>query len=683
MGKALFGLVCFLLGLTVFGQTQTPLEVLGNRREGEGSSENLKKNPTGFQKEILIDKTRPLALPELLEKEAGIRVRQFGGLGSYSAISIRGANPNQTRVYWNGIPVQNSQNGEVNLADLPLDGIDKIEIFKSSTPAGFSGSSIGGAINLISAFKGKYPISRITLGGGSFGTAKTTMSHSAPLAKGGFTVVGLLEKSDQNYTYLNNQGTVVINTIDDTLDKRKNAQYEKAGFTTNVHWEIGKTTLQFLNDSLYRFQGLPGPGFRQTQSVERKFTKTFQAFATDTKEFLVPWLRLETKWYGTLARDQLFDPRSEFSFGTPNSSADTKQLGVQLQPTIYLLNYAQILRFSLNYEREQFSRSRKTADNRIQSNEPNRKREWATFQVQDEIRLWKESLILSPQVRFESYQDSFGIDNNSPFLLNIDPTQNLTKVNRFFTNPSFGAKWIVWRSGSEEGGFKSNISREFRVPTFLELFGERGTILGNTSLRTENSFNRDFGGYLKKELIKQVFWDSEISFFSKNIRDLILFVPNSQFSIRPENIDSAKITGIESAQSITYNKNWRMVWNQTYQDARNVSNTTFLEGKVLPWRPRNQSSFQINYLQSWGELGLEYNFIGANFRDRTNELTGFLPAREIYNAFWLWKVYNNEDSSKQFHLHFEIRNITDKRVEDFIGFPLPGRLYLVQGSYRF
>ncbi|MDF3819510.1 TonB-dependent receptor plug domain-containing protein [Leptospira sp. 96542] len=682
--KTFLSSLFFFCFLPLFAQEPQTLEVTGNQT-GKSKNRNFAKNPTGFQKEIELKdtNTRYLSLPDVLEKEAGIRIRQFGGLGSYSTLSLRGTNPNQTKVYWNGIPINNSMGGEVNLADLPFDNLEKIEIYKSGTPSGFSGSAIGGSINLVSKSKLDKPTTRINLMGGSFGTVKTTASRMDGFESGNYFIQALHETSDQNFSYLNNKGTLLLNTYDDIIDERKNAQFKKTGFTGNVNFDLGKTKISFLNDYIHRKQGLPGPGNRQTESVKRVFSKLSSAVTTETNELFFENLSLDTKLFGLYATDDLFDPKSEFSYGTPDSLTKISQYGFNLSPTLYLLDYSQILRLHLQTEQEFFTRFEKRSNHETERKEPKKRRDTQSASIQDEIRFFKERLIFVPQIRWERYVDSFGLDETSIRNQMTDPLGNVFKSKTEFTNPSFGIKIVWMRNEKFEFGSLGNISKDYRIPSFIELFGERGTIIGNTNLKPEQSRNGDFGFYTNTKPNKDWKMNSDVSIFQKRIYDMILFLPNSQFTLRPENVDEAIIKGLETSHNLIWNKGLKLNVNYTYQDAKNISNSPSLNGKFLPLRSKSQGSGLIAFFNSWGEIGFEYQYIGANFRDRTNEYLGYLPARQFYNLYLTFTPYKNTETGNEFLIGLEVRNLTDKRVEDLVGYPLPGRNYYLTGSYKF
>ncbi|TGK19643.1 TonB-dependent receptor plug domain-containing protein [Leptospira stimsonii] len=674
-------------------QKAETVQVLG--KVPDTNSQNFRSNPSGFQTAIKLDETsaRYTSLPEVLEREAGLRVRSFGGLGSYSTLSIRGTNPNQSRIYLDGIPLNNSQGGEVNLADLPFDSLESVEVYRSGNPIGFSGSAIGGSVNLVTRKDSGKPKTRINVGGGSFNTGKVSVSHTGNYNGIGASFMALGEKSDQNFSFKNDHGTVVLNTLDDTIDRRKNAGFERSALFGTLKYQIGKTEIKFLNDFNHRIHGLPGPGSNQTNQVHRKYDRYTGSFASDTKGLFVDWFRLETRSFYTAAKDDLFDPASEFSKGAPNSRAEVRQMGVQLMPTLYLTDYYQILRGFVSLEKEFFDRERLTPSNYVSRIEPLKERNYSSYRIEDEIRLFEAKVLLIPSVTWDHYKDRF--PSEEPWYRKENPLSGDQKKNTF-TNPKFGFVWKLFERETWDIQFQANVSKQFRIPSFLEMFGEQGSVIANPNLKPEQSGNGD-GGFVLKTEHSFLKTKTSVSYFSKDIKDMILFLPNSQFTLRPENVDSAKIRGLEFSHREDWKYGFKFLFNYTYQSAINNSSSPYLNGKVLPLRPRHEFSSTISWKGKRIETGLELLYIGAVFRDRTNEYINYIPARQIWNCFFTLVLFSEpgestKDSfgnlkesalSKEFLLTLEVKNFTDKRISDLIGYPLPGRSWYATLSMRF
>ncbi|MEM7183552.1 MAG: TonB-dependent receptor, partial [Spirochaetota bacterium] len=594
-------------------------------KEEYQKTQSVKSDPSGFTDVIDLEKIKNqyTSLDEVLEREAGIRVRRYGGLGSYSTLSIRGSNANQVRFFIDGVPINNNMGGEVNLADLPFENLEKIEVYKSGTSAGFSGSAIGGVVNLLTKKGKKQKSTEIKLAGGSFKTIKLSALHKNFYKDLDYTFFVLREKSDQDFVFRNNNGTPILNTYDDFDDERENAWFDRYNFMTNLSYKFNSTTVTFLNDFNYRMHGIPGPGFNQTEKVKRKFIKNTSSLGTDTKEFWQDYLSLQTRFYYTGGRDELFDPKREFSSATPNSRADLQQYGVHLVPKIYLLEYHQVIRILAATERETFQRDARDIFHETVEKIPKKFRTHDIFQVQDEIRFFKKRLRLVPSLQFERYVDRY---NEDPLKKNLASLLEGEKTRIEFTNYRFGCIGIPYKSKKVLFSWKFNGSIETRFPDFLELFGERGSIIGNSALEPEKSRNIDTGPVFDLQM-KNVSLNTSLAFFNKNVEKMILFIPNSQFTLRPENVDSARIRGFEFGVKVDLFKRLRLNSNYTYQKAINTSDTIYLRNKYLALRPLHEWQAGVHYYKKdLFETGLRTTFVGAVFKDRTNEYQNYVPA---------------------------------------------------------
>ncbi|MET3020866.1 TonB-dependent receptor [Flavobacterium hydatis] len=85
---------------------------------------------------------------ELLDRSAGVRIRQDGGLGSRIDYNINGLSGNAVKVFIDGVPASNF-GSSYSLNSIPPALIDRIEVYKGVVPANLSEDALGGAINII------------------------------------------------------------------------------------------------------------------------------------------------------------------------------------------------------------------------------------------------------------------------------------------------------------------------------------------------------------------------------------------------------------------------------------------------------------------------------------------------------------------------------------------------------
>src|SRR5262249_14148863 len=138
---------------------------------------------------------------------AGVQVQRYGGLGAFSTISIRGSSANQVPVFLHGVPLSQSQDQTVDLSTLPLDSLERIDVYRGTIPVGFSGASIGGVVILVAKPPSATPSTELEAGYGSFETRKVVATHTQEA--GGFDVLGHVSYlgSKGDFTYFDDNGT--------------------------------------------------------------------------------------------------------------------------------------------------------------------------------------------------------------------------------------------------------------------------------------------------------------------------------------------------------------------------------------------------------------------------------------------------------------------------------------------
>ena len=140
-------------------------------------------------------------LTDYLQTIPGLHItRTRGGNSQYAVARVRGSTGAQVGVYVDGVAMNlNSETG-VDLSGIPVENVERIEVYRGYIPARFSGAPMGGVINIVTKRPGKAGGS-ISLGAGSFGKQKAYLEVNAPLGGGSLLATASREDYDGDYSY--------------------------------------------------------------------------------------------------------------------------------------------------------------------------------------------------------------------------------------------------------------------------------------------------------------------------------------------------------------------------------------------------------------------------------------------------------------------------------------------------
>ena len=85
---------------------------------------------------------------ELLDRTAGVRIRQDGGLGSRVNYNINGLSGDAIKIFIDGVPASNF-GAAFSLSNIPPALIERIEVYKGVVPGYLSEDALGGAVNVV------------------------------------------------------------------------------------------------------------------------------------------------------------------------------------------------------------------------------------------------------------------------------------------------------------------------------------------------------------------------------------------------------------------------------------------------------------------------------------------------------------------------------------------------------
>ncbi len=607
-----------------------------------------------------IDEFKTVA--QVLSETVGVQVKSFGGLGDFATVSIRGSTASQVQIYMDGVPLTRARSESVNIADLPLDPLERIEIYRGTTPISVGASSLGGVIQLVTRDPGDQPMFSLLTGGGSFGTRKLSMTGSARSGDTGWLVSGTYLGSQGDFSYPDDNGTP-LNPRDDSQRRRESNAFNWGDSIFKVVHDVSpETRLSAFAEVFVNSEEVPG-----LASLDRVTGATL----FDLRQ--VDYLRLDmadiantgiaadgTLWF-VYEQERFEDPLGRVGLGVQDTSNQNYAPGLSLhgayEQAIHLLEARVDFSGELFVPRDEA---------RPHAAGPTQSRLLFDVAAGDTVSLLQGDLLVDAQLRFEFAADDFRPEE-TPLRPLLKESQGGTF--HLFT-PRVGASYEavpgLW--------LKTNIGRYGRVPSFTELFGNRGTLIGNPALVPEQGVNVDAG-------LEARFWDLgflrslrlEPVFFWRDVDELILLRRNSQSAATFVNVGSAEIIGAELGGSAEADWGTRLVLALTWQNA--VNHTGARDGRRLPGLAEG-----VGYLRLDQQIGralpfYELNFDSGNFLDEDNFLD--VAPRQIHSAGVEWGF-----TRQGLTVTIQAVNLTDNQVADVAGFPLPGLSILGTIAWR-
>ncbi|MGB8223341.1 MAG: TonB-dependent receptor, partial [Polyangiales bacterium] len=225
--------------------------------------------------------------------------------------------------------------------------------------------------------------------------------------------------------------------------------------------------------------------------------------------------------------------------------------------------------------------------------------------------------------------------------------------------------------------FRGSISSGYKLPSLLELFGNRSRVAANPNLVPERSLAYD-GGLTARGNAGVLSGYASVGAFLTHIDDAIRFRTQSQGRIIAENIASARNRGVEVEVRGGVTPHFIIQSEMTWTEAIDEATGNWLPGQpqwVAFAQPEAHSGV-LSKVVSDLMLFFQVSYIGKSYGDPAN-LVEF-PARTV-----LATGVGVDLLEKQLGLSFRVDDLLDVRGFDLLGFPLPGRRYTGRLSYRY
>ncbi len=634
----------------------------------------------------------------VLSRVEGVSVRRSGGLGSDTRFALNGLSGEQVRFFLDGIPLSLAGYPS-GLANVPINLVERVEIYSGVVPIHFGADALGGAVNLVTdhATTGTHASGSYQVG--SFGTHHVTLAARTLQPKSGLFArfEGFYDRSKNNYdvavrvpdelgrphevevprfhdAYRASGGSLEFGVVDRPYAKRLLARVFVADYDKQVqhNWimavpyggvEFGETSyggsLRFehdLSDELTL--GLLG-GY--TRNVIRYL---------DVSECFYDWYgrclfpnqapgELDSQAHDQRHYQDAYLARANLGWQVQREHA----LRLSISPTLVRRTGEE--RRLPDHDSVDPLSARRRLDTLVAGIE------WQTNPYDDLI----ENILFA-----KSYSQWLRSEEIVSGALPVDR-------NRTSHDPGFGDSLRV--RASEWLYLKASYEYATRLPQPHEVFGDGRFVTPNLELSPERSHNGNLGASAEHVLSGFGTARCTINLFLRDKHDEIRLLGDER-KLTYANVLEARITGIEGALGWTSpRRHLELDGNATYQSARNRSTEgTFApyEGDRLPNLPyflaNGQATARVeDVLDRRDELSLTWYTSYVHEFYRGWESLGRRDSKQVVEAQLLHTValtHTLTTAAAKVSSTFEVDNVSNARAYDFFGAQKPGRAFFVK-----
>ncbi|MCA9706781.1 MAG: TonB-dependent receptor [Myxococcales bacterium] len=631
--------------------------------------------------ELAQEPGRPAdGLPEVIARTPGATVRSIGGLGQFGAVSLRGSSAQQVALFLDGVPLNDSVAGLVDLGSLPLDGLGRVEIYRGHVPVAFGGAAVGGAIDLVGAPAWQHTGMTADGGLGSFGARQARVALRGPLGRRGRSAGSLVvghAGATGDFAFTADGNTPLVSG-DDRVVYRTNNDYDRVTVHARFDHRRGPWRA-FVQELLqYKDQGIPGPSSAQSRRT-RMGTVLSRAVAGVRGHGLGgPGGRLEWLAGVGLVHQAFFDPEGEIGPGPD----DQRLLGADLylSPRLRLPLWRDAYLGLVADQRLEWVDVVERSPTVGSSGSARRARMAWGAGLQLEQFLFDDRWLLVPVLRVDGLDSRFAVPAGAGEQ--SDAGRDTATLG---LAPRMGTRLRLW-PGVE---LRASGGQYFRPPTLTELFGDRGYLVGNEGLRPEHGRSVD-GGVLVDRRWPGLTTYAQLAGFGTWSTNLIQWVSAGAVA-RPQNVSGAWLRGLESSLAVVPDRRWLTLHaNYTLLDSSNRSADPALRGRALPGRPRHELFVRTTAGRQFRTRRSTVEPRAFHTLEVITKTTLDTQERLVQPPRVLHGIGGELYLGRGVYLVVEVRNLLDVRtatvmvpigdaraqstaISDFIGYPLPGR----------
>ncbi|MCW3789016.1 TonB-dependent receptor [Plebeiibacterium sediminum] len=653
----------------------------------------------------------------ILNKVSGVRIQEEGGLGSNSTFSLNGFSGDQVKFFLDGIPIDN-YGSSFSLGDIPVNMIERIEVYKGVVPVWLGTDALGGAVNIITNKKSK--LLDFSYSYGSFNTHRASVNGTFTNEETGFML-----KANAFYNYSDNNYKVnapITNSNGNIVNYQDVERFHDRYKSGTVKIEAGVTNKSYADKLLFGIMGSANDKQVQTGVTMRtvyggivtnsqsftpsiKYSKkdlftegldiSFSAAYNSSESQVIDTLKgITYNWLGerfvsTTSNGQVSEDGENYrTFTTLNDDDISSQLnlGYQINKTSSVsLNYA------YNYfHRKAFDKEHPDEISNLFPNALNKHILGFAYQL-NLNKKWNTTVF------GKMYHLNTKASRVEDFALE---TQRTIEYRTNTNNWGYGiasAYFIL-----PELQVKASYEHTYRLPKPEELFGDGLFIQANSDLGPEQSDNYNIGANYKYTFNSNHHIKIGGSYIYRNANDLIHTVavfanPQTHF----DNLSKTKAWGIEGNAEYNWKEIFHLSTNITYQKITDQAKRVYNESYTgTGWQRNFHYGFRVpNMPYLFGNINAGFSFNNVLLSASKLDFNYHLNYVDEYFLTWAEMGSNNEDyvipqqtshdielsyslKNGKYNISAECRNLLDAKLYDKFYLQKPGRAFYIKLRYN-
>ena len=615
-----------------FTQDQDSVQVL---KEVVVASERLQNHSVGYRLEQVdtnaLYASQAASLTELLTRNTTAQIRSFG-VNGVTTINMRGSGSSHTAILWNGINLQSPSSGVLDIGLLPMRFLDEVEVQSGGAASLFGAGAIGGVLHLNN--KPQYGEGITTQTGqsiGSFGRHQQYYQMGWGNQQLFASIKYFQFSADNDFKFIN------TSVIDSPQERRQHNAFHQQGILSEVYWKSNnhqfalRTWLQDNELEVPSPITAAGPGNARQQD---RFHRSVLSWET------------KTEGYSSILRLALVNHQTDFNDTLTNQASS-------------ITYHSQVTEYELN---KQFN-----SNIQLSAGINN------TFEWIDSGNHGTDSPNRNRTAVFMALRKDFG----NRVQANLRVREELVSGDLTPISPSLGLEYYL----TPELRLKSNFSRNYLIPTFNQLYWSGAGGRGNPDLNSERSWSQELGLAYEGQIQEYITISSELTGFSNQVNDWIIWTPVTASIWSPLNIKKVWSRGLEWTGSMLFNAGrFQMGLRGSYGWTRSTNREVANEGnqaevdKQLIYTPEHTGKINLDIGYLGFRLSWWHYITGRQFttgeNTRIQQLDRFGVSTIILSKGISW-------NSLKADFLVEVNNLFDHNYLIRAGYPMPLRNFRV------